>query len=198
MDKVKKKNQYSPHGPDSTEQSFHHFTKSFQYIFRLTNVFSVHVVIKAEAVSRRVGDAVRVFGCHVKCGAQQSGHVALFTWSGGLDVHIETWRKQKSQLDKLIFVIQYKCQYKLWIFHVSWNVTINTSRVTIIQMLPTVKMNSTTPGLVCERFCTSSVCLHTDIKYIVQLTPIISKANVSKCLFRGRIMNRPRESIMVM
>lgn len=56
----------------------------------LTDMFPVHVVIEAKAVCRRVGDPVRIFRCHVEGGAQQTGLVAFFTGSGGLDIHIET------------------------------------------------------------------------------------------------------------
>lgn len=35
-------------------------------LMELTYVFAIHVVEEAEAVGRRVGDAVRVFGRHIE------------------------------------------------------------------------------------------------------------------------------------
>lgn len=66
--------------------------QSRPFCISLTDMFPVHVVIKAEAVNWRVGDAVRIFRCHVEGGAQQTGFVAVFTGSGGLNVHVETCR----------------------------------------------------------------------------------------------------------
>lgn len=57
-----------------------------------TYVFAVHVVVEAEAVGGRVGDAVGVLGRHVEEGAEQSRLVALLAGPRRLDVHVEAWR----------------------------------------------------------------------------------------------------------
>lgn len=55
-------------------------------------MFAVHVVVEAEAVGGRVGDAVGVFGRHVEEGAQQSRLVAFLARPRRLDVHVEAWK----------------------------------------------------------------------------------------------------------
>lgn len=47
----------------------------------LTYMFSIHVIEEAEAVSRRVGDTVRVFRCHVEKRTDEPGLVSFFSWS---------------------------------------------------------------------------------------------------------------------
>lgn len=56
----------------------------------LTYVFSIHVVEEAEAVGRRVGDAVRVFGGHIKKWTHEPSLVPFLSRPRCLDVHVET------------------------------------------------------------------------------------------------------------
>lgn len=58
-----------------------------------TYVFAVHVVVEAEAVGGRVGDAIGVLGRHVEEGAEQSRLVALLARPRRLDVHVEAWEQ---------------------------------------------------------------------------------------------------------
>lgn len=46
----------------------------------LTYVFSIHVVEEAEAVGRRVGDAVRVLGRHVEKRTHEPSLVPFLPW----------------------------------------------------------------------------------------------------------------------
>lgn len=52
-------------------------------------MFSIHVVEEAEAVGRRVGDAVRVFGSYIEERTDEARLVPLLTWPRCLDVHVE-------------------------------------------------------------------------------------------------------------
>lgn len=47
----------------------------------LTYMFSIHVVEEAEAVGRWVGDAVRVFRCHVEKWTHEPRLVPFLSWS---------------------------------------------------------------------------------------------------------------------
>lgn len=57
---------------------------------QLTYVFSIHVVEEAEAVGRRVGDAVRVFRCNVEKWTNKTCLVPFLPWPRCLNVHVET------------------------------------------------------------------------------------------------------------
>lgn len=90
----------------------------------LTYVFAIHVVEEAEAVGRRVGDAVRVFGRHIEKWTHEPGLVPFLSRPRCLDVHVETlkdiedaivaalpWLAARWRLHaKMIFIPEY-----LWI-----------------------------------------------------------------------------------
>lgn len=70
----------------------------------LTYMFSIHVVEEAEAVGRRVGDAVRVFGRHIEKWTHKPSLVPFLPRSRCFDVHVETLRRKWNQTSAVLVV----------------------------------------------------------------------------------------------